>query len=126
MFRRERGNRRDWTYNWPYKTPRVGQVVGLCVRYDGEIEWGSVEDPSFFVPDKRHLFWLVRFGMVNKPVCVYGGDMRLAEIGEVADLPYVFPRRVVSEREKECLSADSACWPRDVMGRWTSGPVVHC
>ena len=130
MVRRQQGSIRLWCYSFRYRTPRIGQVVGLCTRYDGEIKGGGMNsfggyDPPYFVPSKAHHFWLVRFGLTNKPIEVSEGDMRLAGVDEVIDLPYSYPPPSVSERDKKNLSVDSKNWPRDEKGRWIEGPVVH-
>jgi len=122
--RDRQGNKVNWKI-LPLVENRLGQVVGLCTRYDGHI--GSVyfnyEDPPYFVPKKTHIFWLVRFGLMNKAVEVHEGDMKLAPLEEIKELPTRFPK--LTEKDKQYLSEDSKNWPRDKKGRWVSGPCIH-
>ena len=118
-----------WEPGFTYRSPQLGQVVGLCTRYDGKVMYSNVNngweyDPPYFAPEKAHQFWLVRFGLTNKPVCVRAEDMRLAAVDEIADLPYSYPPSSMSERDKENLRVDSRNWPRDEKGRWIAGPAI--
>ena len=107
--------------------PRLGQIVGLATRYSGDRTISlNMGDPSYFTPSESHTFWLVRFGLLNKPVCVREEDMRLARVDEVKELPRLYMRRCrMGSREKKLLSEDSKSWPRDSRGRWISGPLIH-
>jgi len=100
--------------------PRLGQIVGLAVRYNGRIEheceW---EDPSYFVPEQTLTFWQVKFGLINKPVLVREDGLRLANLEEIEELPKLYQQRVSwNEQSKNDLSKDSQEWPRDKKGRW--------
>lgn len=97
---------------------RLGQVVGLCIRFDGYMS----RNDAFFIPTKSHQFWLVRFGLTNRAVEVAEEDMRLA-VGDY-ELPYRWPVQKMSDRNKQYLREDSKNWPRDARGRWVAGPVV--
>lgn len=122
MMRVERDCKIEWEKLFPYRDPRIGQIVGLCTRYDGEIK--SDKWCNWLAVSKSHRFWLVKFGLSNKPVCVSEGGMELAKINEVIDLPYSYPPSSMTNRDKKNLSEDSKNWPRDEKGRWTKGPMV--
>ena len=115
--------------NWvPLKldTPQQGQVVGLATRYDGKIispvTHGYYDDyeSNYFVPTKTHVFWHVKFGLLNKPVLVQAEDMRFATVGEVEDLPKLCVRGYWNDKMRQAISKDSKNWARDSKGRWTS------
>ena len=103
-----------------YSKPKLGQIVGLAVKQDGRIEGGlGWEDPPYFVPEKAHNFWQVKFGYLNKPVLVQEESIRLAAIDEIEELPKLFQRRIPwSTQSRKDLSLDSTEWPRDSRGRW--------
>lgn len=106
---------------------RLGQVVGLCTRYDGKVhsEVHYEGCANYFVPTKSHRFWLVRFGLMNKPVCVADDGMRLATIDEVEKLPLQSPRQTWSEQDKQEASEESKTWPRDKKGRWIKEKICQ-
>lgn len=124
MFRDKQGDKVTWRTRLPFVStkPRVGRVVGLCTRYDGEI---SCEDWDFryFVQKKSHRFWLVKFGLMNKAVEVSEEDMRLAKVKEIEDFPTLSPPPTIPVEAREFLSEDSKHWPRDEKGRWRFGPM---
>lgn len=125
QIRARPGNRVVWQPSLPYvKTPtRLGQVVGICTRFDGFVNY--VSDWHYFVPSKSHRFWLVRFGLINKAVEVAEENMRLAPAEETHELPYRWPVQKMSECDKQNLRDDSKSWPRDGRGRWVAGSAVH-
>lgn len=133
VFRKKFRDKKNLVVKWQtifsFLAPRLGQVVGLCTRYDGKTIWPTMSydgdcDPPYFQREKSHRFWLVRFGLMNKPVEIGEEDMRLAAINEVKELPTLYPKPVMLEREKQNLSEDSKHWPRDERGRWIVGPAV--
>ena len=128
MCREKIGSVVKWKSGFGFCKHRLGQVVGLCARYDGHVQGGNFynyDDPPYFVPEKTHLFWLVKFGLMNKPVEVSEDNMRLASIDEVENLPTRYPKSTMSEKDKQFLSEDSKTWPRDKKGKWVSGPTIH-
>jgi len=106
--------------------PQFGQVIGLATRYDGNIKggysYGFEFDPNYFIPTQTHLFWQVKFGLLNKPIYVREEDIRLATIDEVEELPKLYMSRCpYSDKDRKYLSEDSKNWPRDSKGKWTKG-----
>jgi hypothetical protein len=101
---------------------QLGQVVGLVTRYNGRIEYPTNywdESGAYFVPTDTHVFWQVKFGLMNKPVFVRTNDMRLATIDEVEELPKLYMRQYQwDDRTRKAISEDSKHWPRDTKGRW--------
>lgn len=99
---------------------KVGQVVGKKVCFDGTVCHSPVYDePSWFKPTKRYVFWLVRFGMLNKPIAVSTEGMRLARVDEIVNLPEMYSRRASwSVGDCKGLSEESESFPRDEKGRW--------
>jgi len=126
MRRDEQGDTIKWRKNFPFTKSRLAQITGLCKRYDGRIE-GHYDDvcATYFVPSKTHTFWLVRFGLMNKEIPVSEEDIILAPANTAKDLPTIYPRPSMSERERQALREDSKHWPRDEKGRWATGPCVH-
>ena len=109
----------------PFKfaKPQLCQISGLATRYDGNVEGGYYydfePDPNYFVPNKTHLFWQVKFGLLNKPIYVREEGMRLATIDEIEELPKLhINQRPYSEKDRKFLAEDSKNWPRDSKGRW--------
>ena len=103
-----------------YNKSRLGQVVGLATKYDGDIEhdFGWV-DPNYFVPRKTHRFWQVKFGLMNKPVFVREEDVRLATIDEVEELPKLYQNRAPwNKQAKQDMREEVQNFPRDKNGRW--------
>jgi hypothetical protein len=130
MMREKVGNQVKWRQALPFiLTPRrIGQIVGITTRYDGFVEYeGLGEDGGFyyFSPTKAHCFWLVRFGLSNKEVCVADEDLYYAGDNARHPLPYSYPLRKMDSLTKQVLREDSKRWPRDTKGRWTKGPCIH-
>jgi len=123
-FRSKEGNIVTWV---TFPCCRLAQVVGITTKYDGKIYWGYgdySEDPNYLQITKSHQFWLVRFGLSNKAVCIAENDMRFATDEEIHPLPYSYPPPTIRERDRQNLSEDSRHWPRDSKGRWISGPCI--
>jgi hypothetical protein len=80
-FRGAKPNHKIWCSE-SLRHPRIGQVVGKTCRFEGIINHGSYSgmygeeyDPGSLDITARKEFWLVRFGMMNKPVLVCYADM---------------------------------------------------
>jgi hypothetical protein len=102
-------------------SPRLGQVVGLAVRHDGKMECPlNYEEGAYFISENTHVFWQVKFGLMNKPIYVRTCDMRLATIDEVEDLPKMCVHNYWTDAMRRAMSEDSKNWGRDSKGRWTS------
>ena len=105
---------------------QLGQITGLARRHDGDVKGGGYctypEDyePRYFVSTGNHLFWQVKFGLLNQSVLVHDEDMRLANINEVEDLPKLYTRSYWDDKSRKALSDDSKHWDRDAKGRWIS------
>jgi len=127
MFRDIKGSKVIWR-KLPLIGNILGQVVGLCTRYDGHVEGGNTyfyDYSTYFVQEKTHLFWLVRFGLMNKDVQVREEDMRMATTEEVEEIPTRYPKPSMSEQDKKYLREDSKIWPRDKKGRWIKCTPTH-
>uniref|UniRef100_A0A6M3J0M9 Uncharacterized protein n=1 Tax=viral metagenome TaxID=1070528 RepID=A0A6M3J0M9_9ZZZZ len=126
MWRGIQGRSVKWMKGFPFPKLRLAQITGLCKRYDGHIK-GDYDDVcvTYFVPSKTHTFWLVRFGLMNKEVPVSEEDITPATVHTAENLPTIYPRPSMSERDKQLLREDSVNWPRDEKGRWVAGPCVH-
>ena len=99
--------------------PRLGQIAGMKRVYDGKVQYVHDIDPGYFVPSKTHTVYLVRFGMLNKAICVEEQGMRLAELEEINKLPKLFTQSsICPDLIRRALSEDSKLWPRDKKGRW--------
>lgn len=124
MVSREMVRRDSHGIKWvPQKLnpPRLGQVAGLAVRHDGKMEYSlNYEEGAYFVSEGTHTFWQVKFGLMNKPICVQNDDIRLATVDEVEDLPKLCVRNCWTDSMKQSMSKDSKNWGRDSKGRWTS------
>lgn len=103
------------------KSLQLGQIVGLVVRYDGKMKYPiNYEEGAYFVSSSTHIFWQVKFGLMNKPICVRADGIRLATIDEVKDLPKMHVRNYWTDKMRQSVSEDSKNWGRDSKGRWSS------
>jgi hypothetical protein len=111
----------------------VGIIVGVCIKQDGKRQYsGSAMDDVFgsdecyFEASATHKFWLVRYGLMNKPIIVRECDITSCEPPQGFKFPLKAAHRwPMSEDQKEALSRESKTWPRDEKGRWSCGPCIH-
>ena len=112
---------------------QIGIVVGMSRLMEGtkdyyteEIHCSSsenIEPPEYvehelFNCTKSHRVYLIRFGMLNKPVKVLPGDLDKIEPPPGYKFPMLF-QGVWTEKMKNETSEESEKWPRDNKGRWS-------
>lgn len=110
------------------ETLRRGQVVGLARIQEGIVEgdcyqaagvWGEDVDwqPPYLSITKTETVWLVRFGMMNKPVKVLDGDIKPCSSGK--ELPILYQTTFEwDERSRALQRGIMEDQPRDEKGRW--------
>ena len=108
-----------------FSRPKLGRVVGLCRRFEGDYKsssqgyYGDWEAPYLSITNSK-LFWLVKFGWLNKPILCSDECLTLAKLCEIKDFPKLFVQQHNwAEEDRKYLSEDSKNWPRDKKGRWT-------
>ena len=113
--------RERYWYLAQYSKPKLGRVVGLCRKFEGLIKYGVYADePAYLRVTGSKLFWLVRFGWLNKPVLCSDECLTLAKPNEIEDFPTIYQEQIKwSDEDKKYLSELSKNWPRDEKGRWT-------
>ena len=112
---------------------QIGIIVGMTRLMEGtkdyyteEIHCSSsenIEPPEYvehelFNCTKSHRVYLIRFGMLNKPVKVLSGDLDKIEPPPGYKFPMLFQGHI-SEKDRLITSEASANWPRDNKGRWS-------
>jgi len=115
-----------------FKEQPIGQIVGARYRHSGVVVWGSGDSGSVFESDgKACLVWLVRLGMLNKPLEVRDEDVELSEHAPQQNaqgawyatyrspLPWLYQRPVPwSESQRRAQSEESQSFLRDKHGRF--------
>lgn len=113
--------------------PVFGRVVGLTRIQLGEYKEGGEYAPSIVSPEpdyeppyldikKQETVWLVRFGMLNRPVKVLDEDIQ-GPLDPMQHRDFVMPlmyqkRHNWPQEFRDDLSRQSKDWPRDERGRW--------
>ncbi len=108
--------------------PTIGIVVGMChlqegkrIRIKGYDRDGilcDIDQPKFECT-KSHKVYLIRFGMLNKPVKVMFGDLeRVDKLPAKYKFPMLFSK-VWTKEDKLITSKASENWPRNNSGEWT-------
>jgi len=136
QIRQEKGRHAKWIPDpiniIRYKEPKMGQVCGLRRVYDGERVYsiyGSSE-PDRFIPGISRTFYLVRFGMLNKPVLCSGEQLKVHDNFKFlryfkSPIPQLSMRKHKwTDSERKQMSGISKDWPRDEKGRWTKVGVA--
>jgi hypothetical protein len=129
-------------YSYPY--PKEGQIVGAARRFFGEIispsgSIGSGYDPYDYeycpgyldIKDSKFL-WLVRLGLLNKPLFCLEEDLKLKDKvyphsiraipkwGKQYELPLLYSEQPPFPDElRKLLSEEAKQAPRDKKGRFT-------
>lgn len=111
----------------PLDPPRIGCIVGvgrLCegVRHAG-CGYGEDAEPGYLEVTHAEDVWLVRFGMVNKPVKARQEDLEITTPGVTWKFPWragtvSWPADAQSKEAAEAMRAEMRAWPRDAKGHW--------
>jgi hypothetical protein len=102
------------------RPPAIGQVCGAKRVFTGKIDFIDPQENGerFLAVEKSHFFWLVRFGMLNKPKLVHQKD--LSRCGAGVPLPLLqlqpFPW---SDNDREMQREAAREMPRDINGRFS-------
>jgi len=124
---KRRSNKKVTWIDSKYSKPRLGRIVGLCRRFDGDIEIGpwvkdyddSWDAPRYLNCTKENILYEIRLGWFNKPIYVQLENMRLAKLDEIKDLPMLFTNVLPwSEESRNSLREDIKNAPRDKTGRF--------
>jgi len=107
------------------ETPKIGQVVGLKRLYLGKYNSGNFDDQAYLQVERGVTVWLVRFGMLNRPVCVQDEDLvlryKMPKLFRFK-LPLLDAKRTPwSEEYKKEQREIMKNAPRDEKGRWKKG-----
>ena len=122
---KRRSNKKVTWIDSNYSKPRLGRVVGLCRRFDGDIEGGAYDDyyencnERYLYHTKENILYVIKLGWFNKPIYVRLENMRLAKLDEIKDLPMLFTNVLPwSEESRNSLREDIKNAPRDKTGRF--------
>lgn len=104
-----------------------GQIVGLSCIQEGTIKSTpydpeGLNDGNYLQIEKRHDVWLIRFGMINRPVKVLDDDVVSlpAEEKTISQLPLSFQVNPWVEQQdyREMMQETMRGHPRDSRGKW--------
>ncbi len=113
--------------------PRLGQIGGIAVRYEGEYRVGSSgyssfsdeyeKEQAYLDPAIRVELWEIKFGMMNKPVLALDEDVEgLSEFSMRLvrqKLPVFFSRQPKwTPKLRAMMREEMKDVPRDDKGRW--------
>jgi len=120
----------------PIKYPYLAQIVGACKKmfgkyeeanmacsYGFDLDFGPDYDPPYLRIESSQIFWLVRRGMVNKPIMVRDEDCEFIFEGSKYINSKIMPWKWTNQKTWSQAEKDeqrdimfSAC--RDEKGRW--------
>ncbi len=106
----------------------IGVIVGIAVRQNGTIYSENVFDGGapYFAATSDNRFWMIRFGLMNKPIYAEGRAITRCKPPQDFKLPVkTCPHYPLTEAAKQALSKDVKSWPRDEKGRWINGSCIH-
>lgn len=109
------------------KNPVIGVIVGATHIVEGS--YHEEKNPSYFegeyyppylIEDKRHFVYLVRQGLLNKPLKVLPKDISsVVSLAFTSHIPFLYQKKYpFSEVDRELLRAIMKDIPRDSKGRW--------
>lgn len=119
------GGKVEWQ-DQPLRKPRVGRVVGVCIRYDGKVhrpcysyEPGSDGESGYLEVAKTHLFYEVRCGWLNRPTLVDVSGLKHYQPLPAERLPMLYKDpSEYSDDYRQYVRKEMKSWPRDDKGRW--------
>lgn len=93
-----------------------GQIVGIGKLYSGKVE-SDFEYGNYFVPSKCHEVWLVRTGMMNRPIMAKDDGI---EKTPPRKLPLMNSRYQWEDSQREEMRKIANETPRNSKGQWLS------
>jgi hypothetical protein len=110
----------------PLFKPIIGQIVGAKRKHEGQLrDWNTHEDffstkPEWYLESSgTKLVWLVRQGIMNKPIEAFEEDIKLFICTTHIVLPDIHRYQwKMNEEDRNMLRKKMKNVPRDSKGRW--------